>query len=203
VRLDRVTIAHLEDFVRLMQRKTHGKEQKPYSASTINTCLHLIRTILKHAWRRRILTDYPLREKLPLLPEPIVQNELTTDERDAFLASFDNQHGFRSHFTTTALARRKDRKHQPPNAQSDFATFSFERLRWSKPLFVLALYTGLRRSDLRLPKWGKRRSQRRRHSTRDAEDEAPRAPPYRPEGPGSARRLPQANGDERVRPPHA
>jgi len=153
VRLDRVTIAHLEDFVRLMQRKTHGKERKPYSASTINTCLHLIRTILKHAWRRRILTDYPLREKLPLLPEPVVQNELTTDERDTFLASFDNQAGFRSHFTTTALARRKDRKHQPPSAQSDFVTYAFERLQWSKPLFVLALYTGLRRSDLRLLKW--------------------------------------------------
>jgi integrase len=153
VRLDRVTIAHLEDFVRVMQRKTHGKEQKSYSASTINTCLHLIRTILKHAWRRRVLTDYPLREKLPLLPEQAVQNELTTDERDTFLASFDNQAGFRAHFTTTALARRKDRKHLPPNAQSDFVTYAFERLQWSKPLFVLALYTGLRRSDLRLLKW--------------------------------------------------
>lgn len=153
VRLDRVTIAHLEDFVRLMQRKTHGKEQKPYSASTINTCLHLIRTILKHAWRRRILTDYPLREKLPLLPEPVVQNELTTDERDTFLASFDNQQGFRAHFTIAALTKRKDRKHQPPTSQSDFVTYAFERFQWSKPLFLLALYTGLRRSDLRLLKW--------------------------------------------------
>jgi integrase len=153
VRLDRVTIAHLEDFVRVMQRKTHGKEQKPYSASTINTCLHLIRTILKHAWRRRVLADYPLREKLPLLPEPVVQNELTADERNTFLNAFDNQAGFRGHFTITALTKRKDRKHQPPTAQSDFVTYAFERLQWSKPLFVLALYTGLRRSDLRLLKW--------------------------------------------------
>ncbi len=153
VRLDRVTIAHLEDFVRVMQRKTHGKEQKPYSASTINTCLHLIRTILKHAWRRRVINDYPLREKLPLLPEPVVQNELTTDERDAFLTSFDNERAFRAHFTTTALARRTERKHQPPNAESDYVTYAFERLQWSKPLFVLALNTGLRRSDLRLLKW--------------------------------------------------
>lgn len=153
VRLDRVTIAHLEDFVRVMQRKTHGKEQKPYSASTINTCLHLIRTILKHAWRRRVVNDYPLRERLPLLPEPVVQNELTTDERDVFLASFDNARAFRAHFTVTALTKRKERKHQPPNAQSDFVTYAFERLQWSKPLFALALYTGLRRSDLRLLKW--------------------------------------------------
>lgn len=153
VRMDRVTIAHLEDFVRLMQRKTHGKEQKPYSASTINTCLHLVRTILKHAWRRRVINDYPLREKLPLLHEPVVQNELTIEERDTFLASFNNDAGFRTHFTTTALARRKDRKNQPPKAQSDFVTYAFERLQWSKPLFVLALYTGLRRSDLRLLKW--------------------------------------------------
>jgi integrase len=153
VRLDRVTIAHLEDFVRLMQRKTHGEQKKPYSASTINTCLHLIRTILKHAWRRRVVNDYPLREKLPLLHEPVVQNELTTEERDTFLASFDNNAGFRAHFTTTALAKRTDRKHQPPNPHSTFVTYAFERYQWSKPLFVLALYTGLRRSDLRLLKW--------------------------------------------------
>lgn len=77
VRLDHVTIAHLDDLVSMLQRKTYGRAQQPYSNSTINTCLHLLRSILKHAWRRRILSDYPLREKLPLLPEPVVQNELT------------------------------------------------------------------------------------------------------------------------------
>lgn len=154
IRLDRITIAHLEDFVTAMQRKTYGAPKKPYSYATINTCLHLVRSILKHAWRRRVLTDYPLREKLPLLPEPVVQNELTVDERDSFLAAFDNDAGFQSHFTTTTLAnKRTERKHQPPNAHSDFVTYAFERLQWSKPLFVLALYTGLRRSDLRLLKW--------------------------------------------------
>lgn len=151
VRLDRVTIAHLDDFVSTMQRKRH--DEKPYSNSTINTCLHLIRKILKHAWRRRVLTDYPLREQLPLLPEPVVQNELTTSERDAFLNAFDNEREFRAHFTTTALAKRQDRKHQPPGPQTTYVTYAFERFQWSKPVFVLALYTGLRRSDLRLLKW--------------------------------------------------
>lgn len=82
----------------------------------------------------------------------MVQNELTTDEHDTFLNAFDNQAGFRSHFTTTTHARRKDRKHQPPNAESTFVTYAFERYQRSKPLFILALYTGLRRSDLRLLK---------------------------------------------------
>jgi integrase len=152
VRLDRITIAHLEDFVTVMQRKTYGPTKKPYSNATINTCLHLVRSIIKHAWRRRVLTDYPLREKLPLLSEPVVQNELNVEERDTFFDSFDNEAGFRSHFTTSAL-RRESRKHQPPNAASDFVTYAFERFQWSKPLFVLALNTGLRRTDLRLLKW--------------------------------------------------
>jgi len=151
VRLDQVTIAHLEDFVSMMQRKRH--DERLYSNATINSCLHLIRKILKHAWRRRVLTDYPLREKLPLLHEPVVQNELTVDEREAFLASFHNEAGFRAHFIATALASRAERKHQPPNAQSDYVTYAFERFAWSEPLFILALYTGLRRSDLRLLKW--------------------------------------------------
>jgi hypothetical protein len=38
VRLDQMTIAHLEDFVSTMQRKTHG-DKRPYSNATINTCL--------------------------------------------------------------------------------------------------------------------------------------------------------------------
>src|ERR1700759_2458380 len=134
-----------------MQRKRH--DERPYSPATINSCLHLTRKILKHAWRRRILTDYPLREKLPLLPEPVVQNELTVEEREAFLGAFDDESGFRAHFISTALASQKERKHQPPNPQSTYVTYAFERFRWSKPLFILALYTGLRRSDLRLLKW--------------------------------------------------
>lgn len=153
VRLDHVTIAHLDDFVTIMQHKTYGPREQHYSPATINSCLHLTRKILKHAWRRRVLNDYPLREKLPLLPEPVVQNELTMSERDAFLNAFDDEQGFRAHFITTALASRKERKHQPPNAQSDYVTYAFERLQWSKALFTLALYTGLRRSDLRLLKW--------------------------------------------------
>jgi hypothetical protein len=60
-----------------MQRKRH--DGRPYSNATINTCLQLVRKILKHAWRCRVLTDYPLREKLPLLPEPVMQNKLTTE----------------------------------------------------------------------------------------------------------------------------
>jgi integrase len=152
VRLDRVTIAHLDDLVTMMQHKTYGPRQQAYSNSTINMCLHLVRKIIKHAWRRRVLTDYPLREQLPLLPEPVVQNELTTDERDTFLGAFDNDAGFRDHFTTAALAK-PNRKHRPPNSKSAFVTYAFECFAWSKPLFTLALYTGLRRSDLRFLKW--------------------------------------------------
>lgn len=149
--LDQVTIAHLEDLVTLLQRKTHGNG-RPYSGATINNCLHLVRRILKHAWRRRVITDYPLREQLPLLHEPVVQNELTTTERDAVLAAFDDAAGFRAHFTTKSR-RRTGRKHAPPKPTTEFVTYAFERFAWSKPLFTLALYTGLRRSDLRLLTW--------------------------------------------------
>lgn len=152
VRLDQMTIAHLEDFVSAMQRKTHGPKKQPYSNGTINSHLHLVRAILKHAWRRRVLVDYPLREKLPLLQEPVVQNELTTTERDAFLDGFDDIEGFREHYRTL-IGTRTDYKHRPPKPNSDYVTYAFERFAWSKPLFTLAFYTGLRRSDLRLLKW--------------------------------------------------
>jgi integrase len=90
------------------------------------------------------------REKLPLLPETPVHNELTTDERDHLLGSFQDEDGFRDHFRNVIA---KSTKKKIFRANSDYATHYYDRYQWSEPLFIAAFYTGLRFTDLRLLKW--------------------------------------------------
>lgn len=149
VRIDRITSAHADDIVAAMRKKTH--DEKPYSNSYINTCLHLLRSILMHAYRRRFLTEPPFgRDAIRFLPEQPVQNELTKAERDDFLSAFDDEAGFRDHFAKVIALSTKKKVFRK---NSEYATYYCERFRWSKPLFTIALFTGLRRADLTHLRW--------------------------------------------------
>jgi len=148
-RIDRITSAHVDDVVAAMRKKTH--DEKHYSNAYINTCLHLLRSILMHAYRRRFLQEPPFaRDPIHFLPEQPVQNELTTAERDAFLGAFDDEAGFRNHFAKI-IAHSTKKKIFRKN--SEYATYYFERFHHSKSVYVTACFTGLRFTDLRLLKW--------------------------------------------------
>ena len=134
----------MEDVIAAMKKKTHGEERR-YSNAYINTVVHLLRGILFHAYRRRVLSEPPFaREKLPLLPEAPVQNELTATERDALLDSFENEQGFREHFGKVIALTTKKKIFQPT---SEYVTYYYERFRWSQQLFIAACFTGLRFTD--------------------------------------------------------
>src|SRR5579872_2733795 len=148
--IDKITTAHVEDVIAAMKKKTHGEKGR-YSNAYINTVVHLLRGILFHAYRRRVLSDPPFaREKLPLLPEAPVQNELTAAERDQLLASFENEQGFREHIGKIIALNTKKKIFKPT---SEYVTYYYERFRWSQPLFTAAFFTGLRYTDLRFLKW--------------------------------------------------
>src|SRR5688500_6936941 len=69
IRIGRITTAHAEDVISAMRKKTYGDKRK-YSNAYINTALHLLRGVLFHAYRRRLLLEAPFaREKLPFLVE--------------------------------------------------------------------------------------------------------------------------------------
>jgi integrase len=148
-RIDRITTAHAEDVISAMRKKKH--DGKPYSNSYINTILTLLRGLLTHAYRRRAIPEPPFaREKLPLLPEAPLQNELAAHERDHLLAAFENEEGFRDHFRNVIARSTKKKVFR---ANSEYATYYYDRYRHSAPLFIAAFYTGLRFTDLRFLKW--------------------------------------------------
>ena len=148
-RIDRITSSHAEDVVSSMRKKKH--RGGPYSNSYINTVLTLLRGLLMHAYRRRVMNEQAFaRERLPLLPEMPVQNELTAHERDTLLDAFLDEGGFRNHFRQVIVRSTKKKVFK---ANSEYATYYYDRYRYSQPLFVAAFFTGLRFTDLRLLRW--------------------------------------------------
>ena len=88
---------------------------------------------------------------------------LNSSEQDAFLASFDDREGFRKYLSETQKRKGKvitsPRFGFKPRAfgggrhpDSDAADIYFERFRRSKLLFIAAIDTGYRATDLRLLK---------------------------------------------------
>lgn len=72
--------------------------------------------------------------------------ELTLEERGRFLAAFDDEHAFRANLP-------KGRRFGLAPMESKAAALHFRRFRELRPVFVVALETGLRKGDLLALKW--------------------------------------------------
>lgn len=88
--------------------------------------------------------------------------ELSDNERVAFLAAFDDERGFRADVATRrGEAHIVESEHFStprrfgfgPNPESETTRQRFEVFHESKPVFVVALETGLRKSDLLKLQW--------------------------------------------------
>jgi integrase len=164
LRLNEIADAHVEEFVYLMKDKQReeSRGQRGYSPGYVNSGLSLLRCILRHAKRRGVIHEYPLRESLPLLPEPKLRNELTDEEETRFLNAFDDGEAFRRYIggrsgagklLTSPHFGKARRFGGGMRSDSDSATYYFNRFCESKPLFLAALHTGLRKDDLRHLRW--------------------------------------------------
>ncbi len=177
VELERINLALVRDFVGQMKRDGYSHEvtyqlrgrphtrviKGRYSPATINGTLQVLRKILKDAEAREVIDRYPIRGRLPREKEAPLMLELTAEEKQRFLAAFDDEWAFRSHVDATRAAG----KPLPGNAgkhavhvagagrrgDSEWTGHAFERFHVAKPLFIVALDTGLSRTDLLNLKW--------------------------------------------------
>jgi integrase len=154
-RLDRLTSIAVRDFQVDLQKRG-------YAPSFINDCVRVLKMLLRQAVERDILPAYPLRKRIPKLRETLLRLELSDSERLAFLATFDDREAFgralegkrmehpvvaSPHF---AVPRRFGGDRLPSTVAADEY---FARYQWLKPLFVVALETGLRKVDLLALRW--------------------------------------------------
>jgi len=153
-RLDRINSALVNDFAAKLAKDG-------YAPPTRNRILSVLRKLLRDAVAREVLATYPLRERLPRAKEVALQLELSPEERAKFLATFDDE----GHFTQLVVSEASkgrvvecSRFRAPRNFGGGLteggAAGYFARFRRAKPLFVVALETGLRRGDLLALRWG-------------------------------------------------
>jgi integrase len=154
-RLDGISSVVVADFTVQMRNER-------FAASYINDCVRVLKMLLHQAVERDVIATYPLKKRVRKEKEPLLRLEMTDDERRAFLGAFNDSPGF------AAFLARSQRKGGVVESDrfaharvfggglrgdSAAARRYFGRFAWLKPLFVVALETGLRKGDLLKLAW--------------------------------------------------
>jgi len=148
--LDEFTSSAVTDFASAMR-------QEGLSAAYVHGCVRVLKALLREAVEREVIEVYPLTKKVKLDRPNLPRLELTVNEQRHFLAAFDDFEGFRAHLHATQKKGKivASLHFGEPrvfggglNAESLAARYYFERFSSSKPIFMLALETGLRKGDL-------------------------------------------------------
>jgi integrase len=135
---------------------------KECSPAYVNACVRTFKALLRHAVKRRVIAGSPLTEKIKFEDVQLPELELNDAERVAFLGAFDDEIAFRAdigarrreaHVVTSEHFKSPRQFGFGQNPESDASHFIFLRLRALKPMFVVALETGLRKSDLLNLRW--------------------------------------------------
>ncbi len=132
-----------------------------YAPASINGVVSVLRKILRDAVDREILEAVPVR-KFPREKEVLLRLELSDEERTRFIGAFDDEQGFRRLIrelrrigepVTSKFFGRPRRFGGGRLAEGAAAALEYRHFRAAKPLFVLALETGLTQSDLLALRW--------------------------------------------------
>lgn len=167
MKLDEITSGRVNLFVkRLQQARLKRDPARTLSPSTVNSTIDVLKLVISKAVRWDVLDESPIRKPIDHVKVTPPTLELSTVERKAFLAAFDDEEGFQSYLErhmprgNVRELRRKDdrfgarRKHGAGiRPRSSAAKAYYARFRWMKPYFVALLELGLRREDARLLRW--------------------------------------------------
>ncbi|MEO8379837.1 MAG: tyrosine-type recombinase/integrase [Acidobacteriota bacterium] len=152
--LDVIRSCDVEDFMAGMLAEC--------SPAYVNNCARTMTVLINHAVKRQLIASSPLTEKIRFEDVPLPELELNDAERVAFLGAFDDLCDFKE----DVAKRRRDAQvvtsehfSAPrkfgfgPNLDSDATRERFERFRSLKPIFIVAIETGLRKMDLLNLEW--------------------------------------------------
>ena len=132
-----------------------------YAPASINGIVSVLRKILRDAVDRELVDSVPVR-RFPHEKEVLLRLELSDEERARFIGAFDDEEGFRR------LIRESRRIGRPVISKSFgrarrfgggrlaegvAATLEYRRFSAAKPVFAVALETGLTQSDLLSLRW--------------------------------------------------
>ena len=161
VRMEKINASLVKDFIAKL--KTDGLHP-----TTINNAFAVVRKYLRDAWHRGEIRAYPIKENPRVFrqhEEPL-SLELSRDERARFLAAFNDEKAFRAYHAAerarkkvARIDERREKRTAAPlrgggwDPRGDEVRWHFERFREARPIFVVALETGLSKSDLLGLRW--------------------------------------------------
>ncbi len=148
------------------ERRPHGCTpacvKKPYSGTTINDAVHVLRVVIGWAVELDVLDGSPVKKKVKWARQSLPELELTLDERRRFLAAFEDEALFRAYLARTrtppkivphpAGGMKRVGGGRLPDGKA--AKEIFRRLQHYRPFFWTLLDTGLRLSDALNLRWG-------------------------------------------------
>jgi integrase len=147
-RLETISLSAARDFAAEAAESGLG-------APTVRALLSQLRRVLHDAVDRQELAHYPIRGKLPMGREEQLRLELSDEERARILAAFDDEAGFRASIGSQRVVRLEEGRRvgclRVPGGEAAGVLFSYFRA--SRPVFVIALETGLSRGDLLALRW--------------------------------------------------
>lgn len=140
-----------------------------YSGATVNGYVNTVRLVFGYALKWDVIEDIPIKKPLDKYEVNLPCNELSLEEERRFLGAFDDEAAFRG-WIAKNHPRGQIRLVDGPGAKkqlfgakrvygagirpdSEGAGIYYRRFRDAKPLFILAVETGLRRGDLLRLKW--------------------------------------------------
>ena len=139
-----------------------------YSGATVNGYVNTVRLLLGYALKWDVIDDIPIKKALDKYEVNLPCNELSLEEEHRFLAAFDDEDAFRE-WIARHHPRGQIRLVGLPKEKrlfgakrvygagirpdSEAASIYYRRFRDAKPLFIVAVDTGLRRGDLLRLTW--------------------------------------------------
>lgn len=139
-----------------------------YSGATVNAYVNTVRLLLGYALKWDVIDDMPIKKVLEKYDVNLPCNELSLDEERRFLGAFDDEVAFRQWIAKhrprgeERLIAQNERLHlfggrrrygAGIRSDSEAAGVYYRRYRAAKPLFIVAVETGLRRGDLLRLRW--------------------------------------------------
>ncbi len=161
-RLSEITAGVVNVWLRELKKARREEGKRPLTGSTLNGYANILRLIVNYAVTFDVIEESPFKKPFEREKVHLPKNELTDEERAAFLRAFDDREAFlaqlRSKHRTgnvvacvrypTARAFGGSRRWDSPTAEILWSRFHALR-----PFFIVALTTGLRLGDLCRLSW--------------------------------------------------
>jgi integrase len=162
MRLSEITAGVVNVWLRELKKERREQRKPPLSGATLNGYANILRLFVNYAVTFDVIEESPFKKPLAREKVNLPKNELTDDERAAFLHAFDDREAFLAKLrakhrtgTVVACARYPTPRAFGGSRRWDSATAEtlWARFHALRAFFIVALTTGLRLGDLCRLSW--------------------------------------------------